>query len=154
VLAQQVSPPVGRDHARGQQRAERRLGQERLVGVPHAGDVALLGVEHADLLEPGAEVGEERVDLGLAELRGETQVLRRLEVRGPHHEQLVVEQRLGDARQRLVVERAGEVDAVDHRAERAPGARDLHGAHRSHQPSPWGSRPRRMRPAPSMMDSS
>ena len=98
-----------------------RPGEERLVRMPHIGSIACR-VKQGHLFETGAEVGEELVQLRLAEVPGECQMLARAHGRGSDGHHAVLGQCVGDSGGLGGVQRLGpvtEVDSGEPRTERA-----------------------------------
>ena len=121
-LAQMRVAAVGRHLERVQDRRERRLGQEREVGVPQAAERVALSLRR--LAHHGDDLGVVggRLDEGhraeRAEAAAERDLLVGREALAAEEQHLVVEDRAADLGDDVVVEVVGQVDAADDRAAR------------------------------------
>ena len=122
-LAQSVSPPYGGTSSACRIERERRLGQEREVGVPEAAErvaLALLGLAHdRDHLGVIGDRLDERHRAVRTEPAAERDLPVGREVLAAEEDDLVVEDGAADLGDHVVVEVGREVDAADHRAARA-----------------------------------
>ena len=115
-----------RKRFRLRERSHGRMGEERLIGVPHRCCISLVGVEDAHLFKARSEIWEECVHFDLTNASAEGHVLFGRELRGVDDQHLVLEKRSVHRIERCVVEFGREIDASDLRTKRRGESANFH----------------------------